>query len=153
MVSTVSTVSPLRLNVLRVVYFLIFLFTASSFWPAILVHRTPPTLMTGVSWCFFAALTPLTLLALRHPLRMLPIIFFELLWKSIWFFGIGLPLWLGHQVTDASWPTIKATLLGLILFPAVIPWRYVIETWVKAPGERWTRGGDAGHAVVASGSR
>jgi hypothetical protein len=134
-------VSTLRLNLLRVVYFLIFLFTATEFWPRILLHRTPPTLMTGVSWCFFAALTPLMLLALRHPLKMLPVMMFELLWKSIWFFGIGLPLWLSHQVTADNWETIKATLMGVILCPAVIPWDYVVRTWVKAPGERWIRGG------------
>ena len=130
-------VSTLRLNLLRVVYFMIFLFTATQFWPAILLHRTPPTLMTGVSWCFFAALTPLMLLGLRYPLKMLPVMFFELAWKSVWFFGIGLPLWLSHQANADNYETIKATLMGVILCPAVIPWRYVLETYVKAPGDRW----------------
>jgi len=148
-------VSPLRLNLLRIVYFLIFLFTATEFWPRILAQRTPPTLMTGVSWCFFAALTPLTLLAVRHPLKMLPVMFFELFWKSIWFFGIGLPLWISHQVTPDYWETIKATLMGVILCPAVIPWGYVYATWVKGPGERWTRGsgGSPSRAAVLTETR
>jgi hypothetical protein len=86
---------------------------------------------------------------------MLPVMLFELFWKSIWFFGIGLPLWLGGQVHADNWETIKATLLGVILCPAVIPWRYVFETYVKAPGEGWTGGGVGrpSRAVAPNGTR
>jgi len=147
-------VSPLRLNLLRAVYFMIFLFTATQFWPLILTHRTPPTLMTGVARCLLAALTPLTLLALRHPLKMLPVMLFELFWKAIWFFGIGLPLWLSGHVTPEVFESIKACGFGVVICPIVIPWGYVFRTYLKAPGEPWT-GAGAGRAApsVAAGSR
>jgi hypothetical protein len=130
-------VSPLRLNLLRVVYFLIFLFTATQFWPLILTRKTPPTLMTGVSWCFFAALGLLTLVAVFRPLKMLPVMLFELAWKAIWTFGIGLPLWFSGHQTPELWESIKACGLGVLICPIVIPWRHVLETYVKAPVERW----------------
>jgi hypothetical protein len=30
-----------------------------------------------------------------------------------------------------------ACLMGVVLFPLVIPWRYVLANRVKAPADRW----------------
>jgi hypothetical protein len=136
-------VSTLRLNLLRAVYAMVFLFTATQFWPQLLSLTKPPTLMTGVARCLMAAMAPLMLLGVRQPLKMLPIMLFELIWKSLWFSLIGVPLWLGHQVTPEIFESLKATGLGVVLCPIVIPWGYVVEAYFKAPGERWTREGGA----------
>jgi hypothetical protein len=33
--------------------------------------------------------------------------------------------------------TFKACLMGIVLVPVVIPWRYVLTDFVKAGGDRW----------------
>jgi hypothetical protein len=34
--------------------------------------------------------------------------------------------------------TVKACLMGRVIFPLVIPWSYVWARFVKQPGDRWT---------------
>jgi len=63
--------------------------------------------------------------------------FFELVWMSIWLIVVALPLWSAHQPMDAKISeTVLAWLMGVI-FPAVIPWRYVVANYVRRPGNRW----------------
>jgi hypothetical protein len=69
---------------------------------------------------------------------MLPVLLFELVWKSIWLVAVALPLWSADQLDAATRETIKDCLFGVILMPFVIPWPYVFAHYVKQPGERWT---------------
>jgi len=62
----------------------------------------------------------------------------KLAWKTIWLLFFALPLWTAHQVDPDTWETIKACALVWVIFPFTIPWRYVFETYVKAPGDRWS---------------
>jgi hypothetical protein len=70
---------------------------------------------------------------------MLPLLFFELGWKSIWVLSFGLPLWSAHQLDPNPGETMQACLMGIVLFSLVIPWRYVMTNYVKAPGDRWRK--------------
>ena len=143
-------VSTARLYVLRATYLLIFLFLTTSIWPVLFNHTQPFRHMTGVAFCLLAGMAPLVLLGLRYPLKMLPILFFELSWKSIWVLAIGLPLWSANQLDADTFETFKACVLGMILFPLVIPWPYVIDTYFRARGDRWRRADDAPTASVAA---
>ena len=82
------------------------------------------------------AVSALALLGLRYPLQMLPLLFFELVWKSIWLIVVALPLWSAHQPMDAKTSAVLACLMGVI-FPIVIPWRYVFSNYVMKRGDRW----------------
>ena len=55
------------------------------------------TLASSAVHSFLAALAALSLVGIFYPLRMLPLLVYELLWKSIWLLGIALPLWLSNQ--------------------------------------------------------
>jgi hypothetical protein len=79
----------------------------------------------------------LAVLGIRYPLKMLPLLFFELLWKTIWVLAFGLPLWTAHQLDPDTLETLKATLMGVVLVPLVMPWGYAFAHYVKAPGDRW----------------
>jgi hypothetical protein len=81
----------------------------------------------------------LALLGLRYPLKMLPLLFFELVWKVTWLVAIGLQLRSSGQLEGEFRETWFANLLGLVIFPLVIPWGYVLRRYVREPGDRWTR--------------
>jgi len=78
-------------------------------------------------------------LGIRYPLKMLPVMLFEFLWKAVWVAAIGLPLWRAHQLDADSAETLKACLMGVVLVPLIIPWPYFWANYMKAPGDRWGR--------------
>jgi hypothetical protein len=87
------------------------------------------------------------LLGIFHPLKMLPLLFFELAWKTIWVLSFGLPLWSAGRLDAGTAESLRACLLGVVLVPLVLPWGYVWTEYVKAPGDRW-RGREPGPAVL-----
>ena len=93
--------------------------------------------MRGVVRSLLAAISLLAAVGLRYPLQMLPLLLFELLWKSIWILAIGLPLWSADQFDAATRQTWNDCLFGIVLFLLVIPWGYVLTHYVRQPGDRW----------------
>ena len=128
-------VSMFHLYGLRILYVLIALFLLSSVAP--LLASPPPTMMTGAARALFVALGLLAALGVRYPLRMLPIMLFELAWKALWLAFIGLPLWSAGRLDDANMETFWNVAIGLPLVLVVIPWRYVFDQYVRRPSERW----------------
>ena len=129
--------STARINVLRATYLLIALAMGAQIWPLIVNHPANVEHMRGVSRAFLGALTLLALLGARYPVKMLPLMLFELVWKTIWVAAFGVPLWLTHKLNSDTVETMKACLLGVVLVPLVLPWGYVIRHYVRAPADRW----------------
>ena len=134
-------VSLPRLYLLRFGYLLIAVGLALTKWPLILDHLifnpgVPWPLMDGVVTCMLVALSLLSLLGLRYPLQMLPILLFELAWKFIWVGVVVLPLWTADQLDPETVEVFCSCLVVLIVL-AVIPWRYVVAEYAKKPGDRW----------------
>src|SRR4051794_23114796 len=88
-----SEISTLRLYLLRGCYLLIFVGLALMIWPGILSHGDDVPNMNTAVRSLLGAVCLLSLLGLRYPLRMLPVLLFELLWKTIWIVFFGIPLW------------------------------------------------------------
>lgn len=128
-----ANVPTYRLYALRIVYFLILLFIGSSIWPGMLHHTRiwPP--MEGVARSMLAAVGVMAALGIRFPLQMLPVLFFELAWKSIWLIVIGIPLWSANHLDPDNAETFKACAIGLVVFSAAVPWRYVFTTYFGRP--------------------
>ena len=131
-----TQVSLPRLYALRAGYLLLVVGLGSVVWPG-LIHRTTPwTLMQGVVHCMLAAMSALAILGLRYPLRMLPLLLFEVAWKAIWLVVVALPLWSAHQM-DADTTETAVECLMVVVYLAVIPWPYVLATYLAGPAERW----------------
>jgi hypothetical protein len=133
--SVMTEVSLWRLYLLRIAYLLLFVFLGLQFWPLMFDHK-PWDLMHGVACSMFATLPVLALVGMRYPLQMLPLLFFEIVWKSIWLIAIALPLWNEHRIDADTTETVKACLMSVI-FPIVIPWSYVWANYVRKPSDRW----------------
>ncbi len=130
-----SEVSLLRLYMLRATYLAIAFFMGSQMWP-LLFHHRPWPLMHGVAVCMLAAVSAVAAIGLRHPLKVLPLLFLEMIWKATWLIALGYPAWKAGTVDANMAENIKACAMGII-FPIVIPWGYVWKHYVKAPGDRW----------------
>lgn len=133
-----TEISVLRLYLLRSGYLLIAVGLGSQIWPEILHPTRNWELMQGVVLSMLGAMSALSVLGLRYPLKMLPLLFFELAWKSIWLLTVALPHWSADKLDAATTETAIACLMAVV-FPIVIPWRYVIENYVTREGDAWRR--------------
>lgn len=129
-----SEVSIVRLYVLRATYLLLLVGLGAMVVPEILNH---PLATRGVIPSLLGAIWLLAFLGLRYPLQMLPLLLFELAWKSIWMFAYGLDQWLAGQLPPTFADDFFAIGVGVILMPLVIPWGYVWHRYVRQPSERW----------------
>ena len=89
--STTSEVSTLRLYLLRAMYAFMAVGLALTRWSGIL--NPPPGISNAgtVVDSVLGAISLLALLGIRYPVKMLPLLFFELLWKVLWVLGWGSP--------------------------------------------------------------
>lgn len=131
-----TEVSLPRLYALRAGYLLIAAGLAATVWPSLLDHPPQWPLMTSVVCSLLAAVSVLAVVGIRYPLQMLPVLFFELLWKSIWLIAVARPLWSANELDARTWATVTDCLLVVILLP-IIPWRYAVSQYVAKPGDRW----------------
>jgi hypothetical protein len=131
-----NEVSLFRLYLLRAMYLLIVVGLARMVWPGVIHHDKPWELMGGVVQCMLAAFSALSVLGLRYPLQMLPLLLWELAWKSIWLLVVAYPLWSVGQLDPATRSTAIECLVAAII-PFVIPWRYVFTHYGKLRGDRW----------------
>ena len=126
-----------RLHVLRAMYALVIVGLASVVWPQFFGRTEPWPLAGGVKACMLVAFSLLSLLGLRYPLQMLPILLWELVWKLVWFGAIAAPLWLSGRLDEGTVATaIECSVVVLIAL--AIPWRYVLDHYLRKPGERWS---------------
>ena len=131
-----SEVSTLRLYLLRAGYLIIFVGLALMIGPGILFHDESVPHMNTVVRSLLGGVCLLAGVGLRYPLKMLPLLLFEFVWKTIWILSFGLPLWLKGRLTGDFAETMFDCLTMVILVP-LIPWGYVFRNYIKAPGDRW----------------
>jgi hypothetical protein len=124
-------VTLLRLYLLRAVYLGNFLMLGAAVWPGILTHHGWANPLEGVGVVFWGALSLLSILGVRYPLKMLPLIFLQFTYKLIWVLAVALP----RLSTGAPTWYMKPMLMGAIIEPLLIPWPYVFATFVKKPGD------------------
>jgi hypothetical protein len=143
-----SEVPTLRVYLLRAMYLFTVVGLAIEKLPALL-H--PANLSPGdsVVLSVLGATALLAVLGIRYPIKMLPLLFFEFVWKSIWILVFGLPRLLSGgldpNISFGGTETLVACLVGVVLVPLVMPWGYVLRHYLKAPGDRW--GKQAGAAA------
>jgi hypothetical protein len=127
--------STLRLYLLRFAYLGNFVGLGLTVWPEIINHPGAWDPVKGAAFSFWAALSALSGLGIRYPLKMLPLLFLQLLYKSIWLLAVYLPLRSAGHSTGLT----KGMVLGAVMDLIVIPWPYVLAHYVKPRGDRWRR--------------
>lgn len=131
-------VRPINIGLLRLFYFLMAAFVATDAWRSILGHEGPWDPVRAVAICVWAAYPSLAVLGLLHPLRMLPLMLFTVLYKGIWLAFVAFPLWRTGQLWGTPTGEIASSFAALPILIAAIPWGYVFRTYLK-PARRSVR--------------
>ncbi len=134
-----SEVSTFRLYLLRAGYLVIAVGLALMIWPGIIHPPENLSHMGGVVRSVLGAVSLLAALGIRYPLRMLPLMFFELLWKTVWVLAFGLRLWSANRLDADTGGTMSDCIFGIVLVLLVTPWDYVLKHYLKAPGDQWRK--------------
>lgn len=125
--------STFRLYLMRLLYLLNFVLLGLQVWPVMISHVGAWDPVKGVVFSFWAALSALSGLGLRYPMKMLPLLLLQLLYKSIWVLAVALPLWSTFRANELT----KVMGYGAVVDLLIIPWPYVVATYLKSGGDRW----------------
>ena len=131
-----SEVGLIRLYMLRFIYLLMAVGLGLTIWPTLISHDPDWPLWNSVGCALLGAIGLLAAAGLRHPLKMMPLLFVEIAWKLIWLLAVALPLWRSGQLDPRTAETVRDCLLVVIVAIA-LPWPYAWRHFVRAPGERW----------------
>jgi len=130
-----APVSLVRLTLLRLCYAFIAFGLGVQILPRLFSVTANAPFNEGVVDVMLAALAILCVLGLIAPLRMLPLLVFEVVWKVLWFAAIALPRWIEGSLDDAIMTNLVA--IGLVLpYILIIPWRRFAQD-VAANRDRW----------------
>lgn len=123
-------VSLFRLNLMRVLFIVMFLVLGLDVWEALINSKTPIDPMKGIALSFWAALATLPILWLKNPLKVIPILLLQLSYKIIWLAFIAYPLWVVDELELSTVANLaKSNFIGAILDILVIPWAYFIKKY------------------------
>lgn len=148
-----SDVSTFRLYLLRAMYLLMAVGLGITVWPGILAPGDVSH-MGSVVRSMLGALALIALWGLRYPVKMLPMLLFEFMWKVIWVLAFALAPLLNGQLDEARHETLFECLVGVVLVPIAVPWGYVFQHYVKARGDRWHgKGASAQQGAAADVAR
>jgi hypothetical protein len=133
--SSPDDLSVLQLHLMRAGYLLMGVGLAVVQWPGLAdAHELP--LFEGATLCLLTAISLLALLGVRHPVKLLPLLLFESVWKLLWLSLVALPNALtGGLDADQTETLVSCSMVVVIL--AVIPWGHVWRSYVRAGGDRW----------------
>jgi hypothetical protein len=129
-------VSIVRLYTLRLCYLILAAGIGTYYWPLVIRHSNEFAAAHGIQFALLAGLGATAVLGFRYPVKMLPLLLFELTWKAVYLVFFALPLWRVHQIDAAVAEDIKAVVMVVIFLP-LIPWRYVFANYVVKRGDRW----------------
>lgn len=124
-----TSIAKWRLNGLRLIYLLMAVGISSFVWQQLFFESADWPLMKGIAKSMFAALAILSVIGLRYPLQMLPVILFETLWKLIWLVGIAFPATL-----NGRWELVETTFyecITIIVVFFVMPWSFLWSRYFR----------------------
>jgi hypothetical protein len=124
-----------RINALRFIFLLMAVIMGGLFvWPQMLFESADWDVMRGLAKSMLAALALLSLWGVRYPLQMLPLMIYEIAWKTIWIILIA-----GRAYMAGKWtPDIEGLFndcIGIVIAYFIVPWRYVWARYIKQPME------------------
>ncbi|MEQ1517271.1 MAG: hypothetical protein ABL931_12370 [Usitatibacteraceae bacterium] len=103
-------------------------------WLQLLFESADWDVMRGLAKSIIAALALMSLWGVRCPMQMLPLMIYEIAWKTIWIILIAGRGWMAGKWT----PDIEGLFydcIGIIIAYFIVPWRYVWARYVALPME------------------
>jgi hypothetical protein len=131
-------VATWQINAIRFLFLLIAVIMGSVVWQQLLFDSADWDLMRGLAKSMLAALALMSLLGVRYPLQMLPLMLYEIAWKTIWIVLIAGRAWMAGK-WNADIEGLFYDCIGIVIAYFIVPWRYVWARYFRQPMEPLTR--------------
>lgn len=123
-----------RVNSIRFLFLLMAVVMGGAVWQQLLFDYAQWDLMRGLAKSMLAALALLSLLGVRYPMQMLPLMLYEMTWKTVWILLIAGRAWLDGQWTAAI-DGLFYECIGIVIAFVIMPWGYVWARFAVQPME------------------
>lgn len=123
-------VRPFKIYLLRLLYFLVFIFVGYDSWTYIFNFDGQGDHVRAAAFCMWASYSLLSGIGVVYPLKMLPIVAFEILYKVVWLLIIAYPLWSASQLAGSPAEGMTSAFLWVVLPIIAMPWKFTFYTYV-----------------------
>jgi hypothetical protein len=120
-----------KLYLLRLLYALMAVFLGIDAWTHILRHQGTWDPMAAAAWSIWASYSLLAVLGILQPLKLLPLVLLEIIYKSIWLLMVAYPLWIKGELVGSPAEEMTYAFLWVALPLLAMPWRYAYDTYVR----------------------
>jgi hypothetical protein len=117
-------VATWQINAMRFLFLLMALVMGSFVWQQLLFESADWDVMRGLAKSMLAALAVMSLIGVRYPLQMLPLMLYEIAWKTIWIILIAGRAWMGGK-WNVDIEGLFYDCIGIVIAFFIVPWRYV----------------------------
>ena len=141
--------TTLRLTLLRACYAVLVVGLSLRYGPVFAdgLHNLPR--MDGVVVALLSAMGILAVAGLFSPLRMLPLLVFEIGWKLLWVTTVALPKVFDGTLDQGTLTTLLNCAVALP-FVVIVPWRFVLATYFGS-AEPWRNEVHTSHWAAGGG--
>jgi len=124
-------VRPIQIYLMRLGFLLVIVLVGNIAWSNILTHEGDWDALQAVALSMWAGCSVLSVFGLINPLRWIPLVLFEIAYKSIWLVVVAYPMWSTGQLAGSRAEGIALSFLPVILPILAMPWGYVLRTYVS----------------------
>jgi hypothetical protein len=107
-----------------------FFFVTYDAWSRILRNTENWDNVTAAAWCMWGAYSVILFIGIIYPLKMLPVVLFEIIYKVTWLIIVAYPLWIKNQLIGSPAEGMTYTFLWVVLPIVAMPWRYFFRTHI-----------------------
>ncbi|MBL4790450.1 MAG: hypothetical protein JKY60_15885 [Kordiimonadaceae bacterium] len=130
-----SDISLVRLNLLRGCYLLLAIGLGVQVFPRLISVTAAYPFYEGVVDVMLGALAITSIIGLFAPIKMLPLLLFEIIWKVLWFVAVLITRWRGGTLDERMVANIFPIAL-VVPFIVVFPWGYAVRE-LRNNTDRW----------------
>ena len=121
-----------RINIylLRILFTLMFIFLSYDSWTHIIKHTGTWEVTDAAAWCMWASYSIISFIGILRPLKMLPIILFEIIYKVTWLLVVAYPLWKKNELIGSPAEGMTRVFVWVVFPIVAMPWRYFFRTHI-----------------------
>jgi len=123
-------VRPIQVYLGRLGFGLVFALVGYKSWTSIVNHQGSWDPIQSAAVCMWAAQSLLSLIGVFHPLKMLPLVLFEIVYKLLWLAIVAWPLWSANRLAGSPAEELTYAFLGVVLPIVFVPWPYVFRKYI-----------------------